>query len=569
MASAQAQEKSGIEAILAIMGTADIEDADQYEVERLSSLLDRPVRLNHATSSRLISSGLFSQYQIASILDYRRKHGDIMSFAELALVDGFNEGFVHLVKHFVELSSGGISSAVPERARQELRLRSGIRPGEEDLWNYAVKYDIEGPSAYSGGFSISRSGSATSALPNSFSANMEYESEGLPIKVIAGDYNARFGQGLAIWNGMSMSSLTSPSTFLRRASSYSRSSSFTGNYAFTGMAASICLDKVVLNASVAFPGLKSARLSPDKVSILPIVNVTWNQRYGQLGVTHYLDFRNEINDMKTSFDMAWCIKGTDIFTEIAYDWKERIPAGLVGATVPLGESYRGAAMLRVYPAGYGSERSGAQRSTTKCSNEYSMTLAAEYLSSDRSQTGSLSVDLAYFPEAKSNDTNEDYQIKAQALWQLTSDGISMKVRMTERIRSWGQKNRTDLRTDITVPIGLQALNFRSHLLHCKSLAALFYAEASYVKESCAAYMRAGIFRADNWDDRIYVYERDAPGGFNVPAMYGRGLWGSTTLSWKLTGAFKVFCRASYTAYPFMEKKKPGKAELKLQVVISF
>ena len=80
-----------------------------------------------------------------------------------------------------------------------------------------------------------------------------------------------------------------------------------------------------------------------------------------------------------------------------------------------------------------------------------------------------------------------------------------------------------------------------------------------------------MFCVDDWDDRIYVYERDAPGSFNVPAMYGRGVWGSVVMSWKVSRALKVYLRGGYKSYVFMveEKKKPGKAELKLHAVLKF
>ena len=85
------------------------------------------------------------------------------------------------------------------------------------------------------------------------------------------------------------------------------------------------------------------------------------------------------------------------------------------------------------------------------------------------------------------------------------------------------------------------------------------------------HVRQGIFLIDDWDDRIYVYERDAPGSFNSPAMYGRGLWTSAAAALKISRRIRLYMRAAFTAYPLMEeeKKKPGKAELKLQIQFRF
>ena len=98
-----------------------------------------------------------------------------------------------------------------------------------------------------------------------------------------------------------------------------------------------------------------------------------------------------------------------------------------------------------------------------------------------------------------------------------------------------------------------------------------YLEGGYRNSLLSVYARMGLFMVDNWDDRIYVYERDAPGQFNSPAMYGRGVWAAMTMAWKFARRAAVYIRAGTTAYPFMtgEKKKPGTAELKLQLNMRF
>jgi hypothetical protein len=100
---------------------------------------------------------------------------------------------------------------------------------------------------------------------------------------------------------------------------------------------------------------------------------------------------------------------------------------------------------------------------------------------------------------------------------------------------------------------------------------LGYIEGGYIPGCISAYLRLGLFMVDDWDDRIYVYERDAPGNFNVPAFYGRGLWTSAYLSSKPKQWLKLYLRASYISYVFMplETRKPGRAELKFQCVFRF
>ena len=76
---------------------------------------------------------------------------------------------------------------------------------------------------------------------------------------------------------------------------------------------------------------------------------------------------------------------------------------------------------------------------------------------------------------------------------------------------------------------------------------------------------------DDWDDRIYAYERDAPGSFSVPAYYGRGYWLALTAGWKISRGFRLYFRGAYQDYPWLRpsetEKKPAKAEIRLQLAV--
>lgn len=571
-----AQNISDMDAIMRLVGAGSPEDVDEYEVERLMILLERPLKINHVSSSRLVAGGLLNAYQAASLADYRMRHGDVLSFGELAAIDGFSEAFVENIKPFISLEGGNIGAVSGSGLWNDLAVRAGIKPSEgvPMQWNYGLRYSVESACGISAGIAASRSASAAGSMPDSFSGSLEWEARKLPVRLIVGDYNARFGQGLALWNGMSMSGLTSPSTFMRRASGYSRSSSFTGGLAMTGAAVSVRAGHLDLNASVALPGIRNISSEPDEMSVLPAFNMQWNHRSGQVGMTHYFNlnpFDGRIGDGKTSIDAAWCIRGTDVFAESSFDWMAKVPAALAGVSFPVGELWRSAVMVRAYPASYSSAWSGAQRSTTSCSDEFSATMAAEYLSADRTDIIGISVDAAYFPQPKDKADEHNRQMKIEAAWEHLTDMFVLKLRAKERIRDWGRTSRTDLRADLSFSSGPVVVNTRANLLYCIGLSGLAYVECGYKTSSLSAYLKTGIFIVDNWDDRIYSYERDAPGSFNVPAFYGRGVWASAVVSWKFARWGKVYARAAYTGYPFMdeEKKKPGRAELRLQCMFSF
>lgn len=555
-----------MEKILKLKGEDSPENLDPYDVESLEEMFERPLKLNFMSVSRLKESGLFTHYQAVSFVDYRYRHGDVLSVVELAAVDGFGQDFAERIAPFVSLESHSFPGKSGSRGEvfHELTARAGVKASAgEDSWNYGMKYKVEVGEYLSGVLAISRPYGADGLLPESVSGHVRMDFKRARGKVILGDFNARFGQGLAFWIGLGLSGLAAPSGYMKRASGLSASSSFTGNYAMRGIAADYAVRRVRIAAFMALSR------SEEELNIIPAVNLSWFGRNGQVGLTHYAETAGipgmfHIPDMKTSGDIGFCFNGVDLFAECTYDWVSASTAALAGVVFPAGDKLKLASMLRYYPSGYSSRRSSAARSTTKCSNEYAFSFSGE------TSAGTFSADAAYFPESKSDDNLHDMQLKFQTEWTLMFyESLKLKLRFAERIRSWGQPFRTDLRADMTCSFGRFTMTMRLNGVSCKGVGFLGYLECGYKTSKSSLYARAGAFRIDEWDDRIYAYERDAPGSFSVPAYYGRGAWTAFAAGWRFASWGKIYVRAAVTAYPFMEQKKPGKAELKLQSVFDF
>ena len=289
--------------------------------------------------------------------------------------------------------------------------------------------------------------------------------------------------------------------------------------------------------------------------------------------------------MKTSADMASCICGVDIFAEAAFDWVNKSLAALAATVFPVGEDLRMALHMRYYPSAFNPSRSAAPRSGTTSSNEAGFSAACTwtagrwverekqdvYSPSVRRFVSDFSLDAAWFPEPKQDDAMS-FQIKALADCQImASPSLKLNLRTSGRYRTWGGNFiKTEVRADLSWKPSAWSLNARIHAVVCKGTAMLSYLEGGYKTSRTSLYLRQGFFHVDNWDDRIYAYERDAPGSFSVPVFYGRGVWTSAVASFRISRFLKLYLRGSLTTYPFMtgEKKKPGKAELKLQCVLS-
>ena len=153
---------------------------------------------------------------------------------------------------------------------------------------------------------------------------------------------------------------------------------------------------------------------------------------------------------------------------------------------------------------------------------------------------------------------------------MLSNSFRLAAKLSGRYRNWEESRlRSEMRLDLTYLSSRFTSSVRADLVKYSGYGFLAYGEAGYVSGSLKAYLRQGVFFIDDWDDRIYAYERDAPGNFSVPAYYGRGLWTAFYCSWRFARWGRLYARASVLSYPFMEKKKPGKAELKLQMEFSF
>ena len=537
------QRPSEEEAVLRALGVLQMEEADAEDVERLTDLLRHPVKINAAGRRDLESTGLFTPFQIASLLDYRERHGDVMSFIELSSVDGFTTQAAGRLEPFLTFDSGSLARKARQQFKGEINARTAVKLTEGDghEWKYALKGKL-----------IFRDALGVTFSPFSHSASLSWTYG--PGSIILGDFNARFGQGLCLWNTSVIGGLTSPSSYMRRASGISTSYSFSAANAMTGVAGNLSLGKWCMSGLLYFPGLKKSDVS----YLNPAVNLTRYFTFGHVGFTasggiSNLDSRNfMIPQLRVSGDASFCFNGVNVFGEAMYDMVGMAPAAVVGVESPAGEYTTVASLVRYLPL-----------SDQHC-------WAASMESKKKRHSFLASVEAIYHPSGKTLSEGRAVQLKGQAEWHWDlCRWLSSEVRLAERFRTWGTPYRTDARIDLMADVGLLKIASRFNMLMCRGVGLLGYVEAQYKgRAGLKAYLRQGIFRIDNWDDRIYVYERDAPGNFNVPAYYGRGIWTSGYLSWRFARWGSLYARCSYVVYPMMEKKKkPGKAELKLQCVL--
>ena len=563
---AKAQQPWEIELIAAFLGAESEESLSEDEVEKMVGFLRRPVKVNLLSRSALVSSGLFTSYQTASLLDYRMRHGEVLSFSELALVDGFGERYVQSLKPFVSLDlSGGPCSPRKDsvKLRNELSLKGGYRFSfSERDWQYGLKYVLDDTRRLQASAGLARNRSAKSPLPSSYTVSVSWDFIKADARLVVGDFHARFGQGLVAWSGASIGGVVAPSGFMKKASGISAVRSFTGSTANTGIAAEVGIGKYALSAAMALPGVKDWVRKSEKPVVAPLLNVRRWMRFGTVGLTTYADlalgsrYGKGNVAAKSSVDAAICIGGVNLFGEAAYAFADKKCSLVTGTDFSPIESLRLAALT------------GWRQSRL-----WQFAMSGEVTpGQSRNHKGLLFTEVLYHLEPKDAVADRWIQVKSQLRWEWDAmEHLVLRIRFSDRFRTWGIPHRAEGRFEAEFPLGEWTLCARVNMLKCRGISLLGCFDASCSSSLFTFHFRMGAFKADHWDDRIYVYEYDAPGNFNVPAYYGRGVWTAGVLSMKLSRAFRLYVRASSIAYPFdlTQKKKPGRTELKFQTVFRF
>ena len=591
-----------IEAIALILGAASVEELDPSDVERFEWRSAHPLGINSASRRMLSESGLFTDFQCVSLLDYIERTGPVLSRSELSYVDGFDAELAEALSFFISfdespppqahwrpegslysdfvasVKAGGVSADYSGGYGAYARVDRGesfeMSLGGAGAWNA-----LTGAS----GKSAASSGKVRSSL-KSFTFSAAATMPGNRVRLYVGDFNMRFGQGLSQWSTMSIDDPSSAMSLIRRPTGLTTSRSRSGNYAQTGLGAIFETRRVTLTAAVTVPNLKSvvigaansARKKGDVAGVQALVNFNWWGRWVSCGFTSAVlclpmarppegntdssasgDRKAKLPAWKCTADFAadfrGCIKGVSLAGEVAGGYEMPFRATLSCVSPRLAEHFRTGASLRYAP----------QRHIAILTSEYS---------ARSGHTASLSLRLRH---AKTNAST------AASLPKVTDD-----FRMDSRYKfRWKENSYAALRIRETLNIN----DLKSSVFGCRGDVMTGYYDiwasggtvsfsksskwgmVAYLEQSCrkegiaAAYLRAGIFSVDDWNGRIYVYEHDVEGRFNVPVFYGRGVWASLFASWRFCRWGKLSARMAYFSYPFMRPsdRKPDKVEAKV------
>lgn len=483
-----------VEAALYLCGAGSEEELGQEAIEMFEQYESNPLSINTASERTLRQSGLLSGYRIASLLDYIARNGQILSWNELAGVDGFGTRCAEALSHFCTLRTTAPIGSRPRNSRFECKGQG--RLDHNGQWNLKARAGWGGAGGKVQGAAALKSGALTSACASWQSPRW---------RIVAGSFNARFGQGLSRWSGFRITTLTSVEGFALSPTGISESLSY-GSTHLDGLAADFDAGPMTL----------SAYISPDEFG----ADATFRTKTGTYSIGAHSGAPLSLSARSTF----------GIFTLFG----ELTPGGAVAGS-----------FLNL---------------------AYDRRLALRLVATPKNREAAAGVTLGSFESvafATYNPSKGTSQHRITTSWKPLF--IKGDVQIKPELRSVAKYKpadahpwRAEIRGSVETSLRGWMLKVRGDAAASENVSWLFYAEAGRNGGQLRAFVRAGAFRIDSWADRIYVYERDVTGMFNVPAYYGRGWNLSCTAAWR-----GIEIRLSTTQYAKVSGKAP-KYEARIQ-----
>jgi hypothetical protein len=593
------------------------------------SLLEHPLNLNSASADALAELQLLTGFQIQSLLEYRKNYGRLYSIHELPLIHGFNAQLAAQLAPFVTVAAADKNAPVRFsdyfiRGKHQVMLRTAhtmeTRKGYEDTeeetghylgtpWSLYMRYRYKykknlqwGLTATNGVGEPFFSGANRYGF-DFYSAHVMLQHTGAIKRLVVGDYQAQFGQGLTVWGGFATRKSGDAMSVKKQERGFTAHSGSDENRFFRGIAATITHRQWDFSAFVSYKlidatldsiGFKTLQTSGahnttstmDTKHSLPEfvtggnISRKWEHlKVGCTGLWHSYgaennrDLKNynrfelpEKQNANIGFDFYTFWNTVAAFGEIAAGSNGKA-AGLLGLLFDLSNDFRVSTLYRHYNKAYQGVYAKGFGENSKTANEQGWYVGLQWI--PRSDlTVSAFADIYTFPWMKYNvdAPSAGWEYTLRAAFQATSETLfSLQVKRrskdannsaatgaTKQIVSAGA---TSLRGSIRYEL-LPGLRMEDRLELTfidganKESGLLLFHDVNYKHPAWPVGLaaRLAMFDSDSWASRSYAYESDVLSAFSVPAYYSKGARWYVNLHLLFWKRVDVWLRMAQTHY---------------------
>lgn len=250
---------------------SSLQETSNFEelIDRLTQYKAHPLNINKATETELQALWVLSPLQIHALQAHLLANGPIIDLLELQSIDNFDSQTIRLLRPFVQLGFSNPFSGkklgsfflgthdLLVRYRQDLQKEQGYLPGDSSQNRF-----LGGPQhfllryRYASGKNLLVAIQAEKDPGETFfrknqplgfdfvSGHVELKQVGPFKKVVLGDYNLQFGEGLSLWSGIGFGKSSLLSSIAKQEIGLRSYSSVNEGFFFRGLATQIAVKRV-------------------------------------------------------------------------------------------------------------------------------------------------------------------------------------------------------------------------------------------------------------------------------------------------------------------------------------
>ncbi len=559
---------------------AETEEVDYEELqEELLEIAEAPVNINEASYDDLARLRFLSPKQIDNILLYVSRH-QMESLSELRLVDGLQDYEIRDLLPFVCVRPAKSTEPVYWRelfrfARHEITARTDARYVEEPRRNgqldpvyTQLRYKAGYKDKWQAGFTLRRpTGGNAKALQ--YGGYVQLGAIRHLRTLVLGNYQVQFGQGLVAASPFH----AGKSAYMQHAGSLTEGvrkySSVDGN-GLHGIAGTLCFDHVDASAwySLTKDNMQNRRHTAGtnvtfryknfKAGITALENI-WQDsvRYYYENAAYNRNYFRGNRQLVGGANFRWHHEPVSLFGEAAFAqnkdmWGAGLLAGMEAAPV---EGVDLTLLYRYYSPKFDNSIGYAFSETSRANDENGFYAGADIHLLEHWRFAAY-CDMFHFEEVKYGipySPSWGYDVKASATW-IQGQGMSILWWLRAREKGGTGTYSTRLQLDwhdTSWRLRTEAdANLVSDSLRRLTWGVSLFqdVEYSFAAVPLTLQLRVQGFCAPDWNNRIYIYEKDVLYGWSVPAIYGTGGRFFLNMRWQIIEQLSLYLRLSETVY---------------------
>ena len=577
------------------------------------------LKINFADKGTLLSSGFFTFSEVNEILNYRKQFGYFTSVEELQVINGLDIDRLTLLKdklNFeIPLTFKNYLNFHNIKGQVLLRIGTPIvntsNANEELFLGRQNKTAMGARLTINDHVSVNYSGEKDAGEKFQFNEQVrgfDFNSFRLTIKdlrkvkkLVVGDYQIQLGQGLVVWQGMSLGITSDIVTIRKQAMGIKDYNSMSESGFFRGYALEYKLRNSTLVNWISYLG-EDATLYYDSINgsfihsikndgyhrnqtelsskntIHPIVSgisysFYWKQLkldYNAIGIMNEIGIHPDIKYynhfaatgntfFNHSLSYAATKNNVNYFGELAFNLNNS-PAVLNGIIASIDRNISISILQRYYDKKYQAIYANGFSQNTSTNNEQGLCLSLNYVINKKINFTTY-YDLYKFPWLKYGvdmpSSGNDYSLqfnftpnkKTAVSWRFQlknkEESFNNENEKTKLISISRTKNfRFQFRTEVNRVQFTGRFDAIYLSNHDKGFLSYFDVAYKPFKKPYSFSLRWCMYHSVSYDSRLYAFQNDLPGSYSLGAYYGQGELLYLMIHYKLSRNLQMWLRGS-------------------------